>query len=164
VTSNGDRVDGFISNLVRVFLDPAPIDVVQIHSPGTSDNTETHRFRSERERSIYYHFIYDCLFLVECYIHTYERIHLRDERSGINSVVCEGRDLTVTDQEKKKHLGFCHRSPCQLRDWLKIVGIPCFPLPRVISESCSHVVILDPISNNATQYRILVSLLSARDL
>jgi len=72
VTSNGDRVDGFISNLVRVLLDPTPIDVVQIHS-GTSDNTETCRFRSEHERSIYYHFIYDCLFLVECYIHTYER-------------------------------------------------------------------------------------------
>jgi len=34
---------GFISNLVHVFLDPAPSDVVQIHSPGTSVNTETHR-------------------------------------------------------------------------------------------------------------------------
>ena len=49
VTSLGDRVDGFVGNLIDVLLDPAPSDVIEKHSPGTGDHAETHRLRGECE-------------------------------------------------------------------------------------------------------------------
>ena len=43
MTSLGDDVDGFVGNLIDVFLDPTPGDVVDKHGASTSDYTETHR-------------------------------------------------------------------------------------------------------------------------
>ena len=86
-------VDGFVGNLVDVFLDPTPSDVVNKHGASTCDNTETHRLGGERQRSIHYHFIDQRLFLVERHIHIEVRGRLRDGRSGIENPMYKGRKL-----------------------------------------------------------------------
>ena len=86
-------VDGFVGNLVDVFLDPTPSDVVNKHGASTCDNTETHRLGGERQRSIHYHFIDQRLFLVDGYINAKVRTHLSGGRSEIDGSVYEGRKL-----------------------------------------------------------------------
>jgi len=91
-----DGVDDFIGNLIHVLLDPTPGDVVNKHGASTCYYTETHRLRGERQRSINYHFIDQCLFLVEGYMHTEVRGRLRDGCADIENPVCEGRKTDTT--------------------------------------------------------------------
>ena len=93
-----DGVDGFVGNLIDVFIDPTPGDVMDKYSSSTSDYTETHRLGSECQGSIHYHFIDNSMFLVDGDIDADVRCHLRSGRSGIDDAPCaRERRWSVTE-------------------------------------------------------------------